>query len=351
MFTGHLIRTAALLACVAPLLAAQSADSYRENPEFTKHFDQAKLAARRSDGVTTAISEYEKAYKVSNGECIQCLEKIEGLAMHDTDYKRVMRTAEMIEAAPTATDSQRADAKLQRVLAMLRKEGEKHKPATLAAAETAMHDARGLQPNESSFVYQHGKVLAEMGRMDEAANAFREYLKLAPQRDALRTRVAKFAVDPALSLRTMAPPFQLTTMDGKRFNLDAMGGRVVLIDFWATWCGPCNEELPHMRRLAKQFENEPFVLLSVSSDSDADKWRAFVQKESMTWSQYRDSTRQLSKVFAVSSIPRYFTIDSDGVLQSVNVGSGSDIDGRLRSLVAKAKKDMAAAAKASDHGE
>lgn len=352
MFKPSFVRTAALLSCVsACCLIAQDAPAYKDNPEFQSHYSKARQLGRRSDERSNAMSEYDKAFKLSSGQCVECLEGIENLAFAEGDYKRAIRTAEQIETAPGATNKQRAEAKLQRVVAMLRKDGEKHKPATLALSVTALHDARALQPDDAALAYQQGKVLAELNRNDEAAASFREYLKLAPQRDALRTRVVKFADDPSLSLRPMAPPFQLTTLDGQRFNLDAMNGRVVLIDFWATWCGPCNEELPHIKRLSKQFAGEPFVILSVSGDADAQKWKDFVAKNEMTWAQYRDSTHALSKVFAVSSIPRYFTIDSDGVLQSVDVGSGSDIDGRLRRLVAKAKKDMATAAKATDHGE
>jgi thiol-disulfide isomerase/thioredoxin len=115
-----------------------------------------------------------------------------------------------------------------------------------------------------------------------------------------------------------------------------MGGRVVLIDFWATWCGPCNEELPHMKKIAKEFAGEPLVILSVSWDSDDAKWRQFIQKNDMTWEQYRDADHALTNEFGVQAIPYYFTIDTDGVLTSEMMGEGSDVEGRLKKLLAKA---------------
>ena len=137
-------------------------------------------------------------------------------------------------------------------------------------------------------------------------------------------------------MHKMAPPIEIIALDGTKFNLDAMGGRVVLIDFWATWCGPCNEELPHMRKIAKEFANDPFVMISVSWDSDEGKWKQFIEKNDMAWLQYRDADHSLSDEFGINSIPHYFTIDSDGVLTAEMLGSGSNVEGKLKKLIAKA---------------
>jgi thiol-disulfide isomerase/thioredoxin len=120
---------------------------------------------------------------------------------------------------------------------------------------------------------------------------------------------------------------------------------VVLIDFWATWCGPCNRELPHMRKIAKEFANDPLVIISVSWDNDEGKWKDFIAKNEMTWVQYRDADHSLSNQFGINAIPHYFTIDSDGVLTAEMLGEDSDVEGKLKKLIAKAK---AAKAQAKD---
>ena len=116
-----------------------------------------------------------------------------------------------------------------------------------------------------------------------------------------------------------------------------------MIDFWATWCGPCNEELPHMRKIAKEFAGDPLVIISVSWDNDEAKWKDFIQKNGMTWVQYRDADHKLAGEFGVTEIPHYFTIDSDGVLTAEMLGSGSDVEGKLKKLIAKAKEASAQA--------
>ena len=113
----------------------------------------------------------------------------------------------------------------------------------------------------------------------------------------------------------------------------------VLVDFWAAWCGPCREALPHMRTIAKKFEGQPLVVLSVSLDSDEQKWKDFIEKNQMTWLHYRDGGYDgpVSKLFSVEAIPHTFTIDADGVLQDEHIGDAS-IEGKLKKLVARARE-------------
>jgi thiol-disulfide isomerase/thioredoxin len=173
--------------------------------------------------------------------------------------------------------------------------------------------------------------------MDAAREQFKSCVNCINPKDPSYLRAQHFAEDPSLSLHKMAPAFDVVALDGSKFNLDAMGGRVVLIDFWATWCGPCNEELPHMKKIAKEFAGQPLVIISVSWDSDETKWKNFIAKNEMTWVQYRDADHSLSNKFGVEAIPHYFTIDSDGVLTAEMLGEGSDVESKLKKLVARAK--------------
>jgi thiol-disulfide isomerase/thioredoxin len=135
----------------------------------------------------------------------------------------------------------------------------------------------------------------------------------------------------------MAPPFEITTRDGQHITMDSLAGKVVLIDFWATWCGPCREALPHIQKIAKKFDGQPFVVLSISLDSDGAAWSQFVEKNGMTWLQYRDGSfnGRISKQFGVTAIPATFTIDADGVLEDQHVGD-ANIEGKLKKLIARA---------------
>jgi thioredoxin-like negative regulator of GroEL len=282
-----------------------------------------------------AKDDFNKANKIAGGACWDCLDGVYSAQYAEGDYKGAIETAQKMEGfAPSPVLKSMAE--LKRGEAILAKGGDKPKPDQVEQAHEAFQQALTNYPKNLPALFRDGETLARMGKMDEAKTCFTQCATLASPTDPARLRAEHFAEDPALALKKQAPAFEVTALDGTHFNLDAMGGRVVLIDFWATWCGPCNEELPHVKKIAKEFAGEPLVILSVSWDSDDAKWRQFIQKNEMTWMQYRDANHTLSTAFGVQSIPHYFVIDTDGGLTTEMVGSGSNVEGRLKKLIAKA---------------
>jgi thiol-disulfide isomerase/thioredoxin len=317
------------------IASAQQTQAFRNDPQFVSTIAEAKtLAAHRK--YIFAIDSYKKANKIASGQCADCLSQIFTLQMKIGSYKDAVATTIALEALATTPNS-RSLIKTDRGKALYRQAGEKGKPELLKAAHAAFQSALADHPKNANALFLDGYVLAKLGRMNEASDDFKACLSCVDPKDPAYGRAQHFAENPALSLAKMAPAFTVTALDGSQFNLDEMGGRVVLIDFWATWCGPCKEELPHMKKIAKEFAGQPLVIISVSWDSDAAKWKDFIAKNEMTWVQYRDADHSLSKTFNVEAIPHYFTIDSDGVLTAEMMGSGSDVEGKLKKLVAKAK--------------
>jgi thiol-disulfide isomerase/thioredoxin len=333
------VSVAALLLASAQLVfaqtpAASAPPDYANNPKFIKAMHDGRQYLDH-DHADFAKDEFNKANKIAGGACAECLAGLYDAERAERDFKGTAATAgRLLKLAATPLDKSVAEYKLG--AALFYKAGEKPKPDQLQAAHAALQQALSDYPRNAGALYLDGKVLARMGKMDEAKASFARCVSCVSPTDPARLRAEHFAEDPSLSLKRMAPAFAVTALDGSHFNLDAMGGRVVLIDFWATWCGPCNEELPHMKKIAKEFAGEPLVILSVSWDDDDAKWKQFIQKNGMTWEQYRDADKSLTKEFGVQAIPHYFTIDTDGVLTSEMLGEGSDVEGRLKKLLAKA---------------
>ena len=180
--------------------------------------------------------------------------------------------------------------------------------------------------------------IAHARQDDEKKARFEDFVAMTKEDSAIPQRAQLFADTPEMARARMAPAFAITTMDGQRISLDDLQGKVVLMDFWATWCGPCREALPHIQRIAQKFQGQPLVILSVSLDKDEAKWRDFVAKNNMTWLQYRDGgfEGRLSRLFGVDAIPHTFTIDANGVLQDEHIGD-ADIEGKLKKLCAQAR--------------
>jgi thiol-disulfide isomerase/thioredoxin len=97
-------------------------------------------------------------------------------------------------------------------------------------------------------------------------------------------------------------------------------GKVVLLDFWASWCGPCRNALPNLKRLQAVYGGSDFVLVSVSEDDDESVWRAFVSGHGMTWAQRLDSDGSLQQQYGVNALPTYVLLGRDGSVVQKIVG-------------------------------
>ena len=310
------------------------AGAYTTNPKWVAAMREGKMYLSQRKAAF-AKDDFNKANKIAGGSCWECMDGLYSAQLAEGDYKGAIETTGKMEALATSP-FRKSMVEAKRGDAILAKAGEKPKPEQLEQAHEAFQQALTNYPQNLPALYRDGETLARMGKMEEAKTCFTQCVALAKPTDPARLRAQHFAEDPTLALKKQAPAFEVTALDGTRFNLDAMGGRVVLIDFWATWCGPCNEELPHVKKIAKEFAGEPLVILSVSWDDDDTKWRQFIGKNEMTWMQYRDASHALSKAFGVEAIPHYFVIDTDGGLTTEMVGSGSNVEGKLKKLIAKA---------------
>ena len=94
-------------------------------------------------------------------------------------------------------------------------------------------------------------------------------------------------------------------------------GKVVLVDFWASWCGPCRREMPNLVEAYKKYHNKGFEIVGVSLDRDAEVWKNGIEKLDITWPQMSDLKYwdcEGAKLYAVSSIPHTVLIDGEGVI-------------------------------------
>jgi len=324
-----------LLACAGMLLQAQGKTEGPANEKAQKTYKEA-LEHLRKDNIQAALDAFKKADKQDDGHCLACQQKIVKYAAELHDWKSAEAAAtELVGEAQDAKDI--AVAHYQLGLILMDQALEKHKDELFSRAHDEMTKALAAAANFPQAIYADGQILAHLKQDDAAKAQFEKFVQMRPATDVDRQRALRYISQPELARARMAPPFAVTTLDGKRVSLDDLKGKVVLLDFWATWCGPCREALPHMRTIAKKFEGQPLVVLSVSLDSDEQKWKDFIEKNQMTWLHYRDGGFEgpVSKLFSVEAIPHTFTIDADGVLQDEHIGDAS-IEGKLKKLVARA---------------
>jgi thiol-disulfide isomerase/thioredoxin len=126
-----------------------------------------------------------------------------------------------------------------------------------------------------------------------------------------------------------------TSVDGQQVSLASLRGKVVLIDFWATWCPPCREEVPNVVAAYQKYHDQGFEIIGISLDQDKSALTAFTQQNGMTWPQYFDGQgwqNQISSRFGINEIPTMWLIGKDGILVTKN--GRDDLAGQVGKLLA-----------------
>ncbi|HEX7435541.1 MAG TPA: TlpA disulfide reductase family protein [Caldimonas sp.] len=139
---------------------------------------------------------------------------------------------------------------------------------------------------------------------------------------ALGAALAATAVNavPAITPAKAAPDFTLHTMGGPNLRLQEQRGRVVMVNFWATWCGPCRQEMPQLNRLYEKYRASGFVLLGVNVDDDALKAADVAAKLGVKFPVLLDTDKAVSRLYDLSTMPSTVLIDRDGKVRYVHRG-------------------------------
>lgn len=144
---------------------------------------------------------------------------------------------------------------------------------------------------------------------------------------------ASATVQPAAA----APDFTLRSVDGPNLRLAEQRGRVVMVNFWATWCGPCRQEMPHLARLYDKYRASGFVLLGVNVDDDPKKAVDLAAKLGLRFPVSLDTDKKVSRLYDLSTMPSTVLIDREGRVRHVHRGYREGFedtyDQQIRSLL------------------
>jgi peroxiredoxin/Tfp pilus assembly protein PilF len=334
------MRYCGLLVFLAALSISLSAQDDAEGPANEKAQKTYKQGLdyihQRMHGA--ALESFKKADKQDDGHCLACQKKMIWYGMELGEWKTAETAGEeMVAGAQGARNL--ALAHYQLGIVFMNEGLDRRKDEAFSRTHEEMTKALAAVANFPDACFADGQALAHLKQDDEAKKQFEQFVQMKSEDDPRRERALRYISDPDLARARMAPAFAVNTTDGQRVSLDELKGKAVLINFWATWCAPCREALPHMKDIAKKFKDQPLVVLSVSLDDNEQKWKAFVAKNEMTWPQYCDGGFKgpIATMFGVRSIPQTFTIDADGVLQDQHIGDAA-IEGKLKKLVARARE-------------
>jgi peroxiredoxin len=140
-----------------------------------------------------------------------------------------------------------------------------------------------------------------------------------------------------LNIGQQAPDISLPDPEGNIKTLSSLRGKHVLLDFWASWCGPCRFENPNVVRLYQKYQDKNFTVLSVSLDSDMKSWLRAIEADGMEWNHVSDLKKWESSVIPVyhlDAIPMTYLLDDKGIIIAKNL-RGPDLEKKLAEILGK----------------
>jgi peroxiredoxin len=132
--------------------------------------------------------------------------------------------------------------------------------------------------------------------------------------------VANLASAATPAVGSNAPDFTLKTLGGPNLRLQEQRGKVVLVNFWATWCGPCRKEMPHLNRIADKYKSSGLVLLGVNIDDDVRNASEVAKKLAVSFPVLLDTDKRVSKLYDLNSMPSTMVIDRSGRVRYLHRG-------------------------------
>ncbi|MDH3202367.1 MAG: TlpA family protein disulfide reductase [Myxococcales bacterium] len=147
----------------------------------------------------------------------------------------------------------------------------------------------------------------------------------------------------ALTPGDTPPPINLPDRTGKEVDLGKLKGKVVLIDFWASWCGPCKQEIPVLEALHKKYASKGLVIVGVNIDNSDKKMNNFLKATPVTFRQVRDKKLQVASRYEPSTMPSSYFIGRDGKIRHVHEGfrksDAGTLEARVEALLAESPRD------------
>jgi thiol-disulfide isomerase/thioredoxin len=284
-----------------------------------------------------ALDAYHKADKLSHHSSAICYIKISLVERKLGDFSSALDNAKHAVKAAGDNKSLALQAHLVRATLLTQMAG-KPTDKKLREAEEELRQTLALDSNYALTHYELGLVLLKQDRDTEGIAELNTFLASPGADPSSLAQARRFIANPIRAREPFAPEFSFTTHENQNVSNAGLRGKVVLLDFWGTWCPPCRESVPILRSLNKKYASKPFQLIGVSSDDDEDVWKTFIAAQHMDWSEYIDLSEQMLQAFKIESFPTYIVLDKDGVIRFRQSGLSESTQGDLEDAINKALK-------------
>ncbi len=319
----------------APAAWEQQRPSREEFQAFlNKQADAMSLAADQAKEFTTR---FPKSAHLAQARQLQARALFNAVAMGKKERQdELNRLVTTLASDPTVPEDDRVDLRLQK----LRMDASQAAESSPDEAKRRFIDGLGALKKDfpkSEKVY--GMLLAlAMSEEGEAQKKLAQEVASSAGAPAKLKKRAQDLLDGKLfqAANAVGKPvdIQFKAVDGRAVDLAQLKGKVVLVDFWATWCGPCVAELPHVQAAYDKYHGQGFEIIGISFDEDKAKLEKFTQDKGMSWPQYFDGKgweNEFGQQFNIRAIPAMWLIDKQGNLADAN--ARDDLAGKVAKLL------------------
>jgi len=281
---------------------------------------------------------YLKGDKLSHHTCAECFLRMLLADREAGDMAAALDDAKRAVKAAGDDKAVAARAHIARGVLLTQMAG-KPTDKKLREAEDELRQALVLDPSQAVTHFNLGEVLIRQERDNDGILELKNYIA-APGADPKTVIEARRVIaDPIRAREPFAPDFAFTTLEGETVSNAALHGKVVLLDFWGTWCPPCRESVPMLVDIRKKYLDRPFEMVGISSDDDQQAWKNFIAAHHMDWPEYIDLSGQVRQAFSINGYPTFIVVDRDGVIRFRQSGLAAGLsEEELEEAIGKALK-------------
>ena len=287
--------------------------------------EKSGAAADKAREFYTKFPEHPKALEAQHRE-----KQMLGRAVQFGDLARV----EQLEKSPVLTPEEKFEAEMNQLNRRALAKQEEGMEAVLTEFEKGIRELMKKYP-ENPGSWQVLLLIADNHPNEEKRKALYEEVRASEKAPEELKEAALGAIK---KMDAVGHPLEIsfTALDGRKVDVQEMDGKVVLIDFWATWCGPCVQEMPNVKKVYDEYHSKGFEIVGISFDKQKAMLENFLKEHEIAWPQYFDGEgwgNKFGMQFNITAIPAMWLVDKKGILRDLN--ARPDLEQKVKELLAE----------------